>query len=206
MMKLFKSMFILLVSGIISTAKADANIDHNILYYAFKSCVGIKKCELSIPAKKNGKYLFEIFNPPHDEFYLKKNDSESYVIFYKNIYSEDVQSGWAFTKVLKEDKLSLILSLNKINLTLGGIEFLKMGNTDNQVESKNYKFGKYYIDDYYDKNPYIQLQLIKFNKLNGNLVLDCKFYMNNSSVKENYSGIFYSVCSDKKVLYFKNIN
>jgi hypothetical protein len=51
-MKLFKSMFILLVSGIISTAKADENIDHNILYYAFKSCVGIKKCELSIPVKK----------------------------------------------------------------------------------------------------------------------------------------------------------
>ena len=44
---------------------------------------------------------------------------------------------------------------------------------------------------------------ITFKRINDTLLLDCKSYMNNSSVKYGFTGIFYGVCSDNKKVYFK---
>ena len=44
---------------------------------------------------------------------------------------------------------------------------------------------------------------INFKRINDTLLLDCKSYMNNSSVKYGFTGIFYGVCSDNKKVYFK---
>ncbi|MDH0032495.1 MULTISPECIES: hypothetical protein [unclassified Acinetobacter] len=46
--------------------------------------------------------------------------------------------GWANSKVVFDGGKGLILELNKIFLTIGGIDFL-MGDNSNQVQSKNYR-------------------------------------------------------------------
>lgn len=60
----------------------------------------------------------------------------------------------------------------------------------------------YYLDDNYEGAPYYQKN-ITFKRINDTLLLDCKSYMNNSSVKYGFTGIFYGVCSDNKKVYFK---
>lgn len=113
--------------------------------------------------------------------------------------------GWANSKVVFDGGKGLILELNKIFLTIGGIDFL-MGDNSNQVQSKNYRKWIYFLDDNYDKNPYYQKQIVKFVKNKDNtLLLDCKSYMQNKTVEDKLSGIFYNVCSDKSKVFFKRI-
>lgn len=59
--------------------------------------------------------------------------------------------------------------------------------------SNNYRFGFYNLSEEHGKSPYYQNQNINFKKINDNLLLDCKSYMNNSSVKDGLTGIFYGV-------------
>ena len=141
-------------------------------------------------------------SPAHDEFYIKDNNGDFY-LYYKNVYSEDVQVGWAKAKVDKSNNGDLNLTIDKINLALGGVDFIKNGYASIQAESKNYKLGVYYLDDNYEGAPYYQKQKITFKKINDTLLLDCKSYMNNPSVKDSFTGIFYGVCSDHKNVYFK---
>ena len=61
----------------------------------------------------------------------------------------------------------------------------------------------YYLDDNYEGAPYYQKQNITFKRINDTLLLDYKSYMNNSSVKYGFTGIFYGVFSDNKKVYFK---
>ena len=195
--------------GLLCSCTVSADIDkpksNDIsLYYSFKTCEYSGECETSLPSNKLGEYIFRRLEPAHDEFYLKKDKNE-YYIYYKNIYNEDVQVGWAKSKLIKSDNSNLILNINKINLSLGGIDYLKNGYSNREAKSNNYKLGFYNLSENYEGSPYYQNQNINFKKINDNLLLDCKIYMNNSSVKDGLTGIFYGVCSDNKKVYFKVI-
>ena len=45
-------------------------------------------------------YLFKRLDPAYDEFYIKDNNG-NFTLYYKNVYSEDVQIGWAEGKADK---------------------------------------------------------------------------------------------------------
>lgn len=148
--------------------------------------------------------MFKRLEPSHDEFYIK-NNNEDYYLYYKNIYSEDVQMGWAKAKVDNNNQ-ELVLNIDKINLALGGIDFVKNGYLNKQAESKNYKSGIYYLNENYEGAPYYQKQRIVLKKTGNDLVLDCGNYLNNSSIKDNFYGIFYGLCSESKTVYFKQLH
>lgn len=180
-------------------------INFNDTFYSFKICNINSKCKLNKARSNKDQYFFESFDPLSDEFYLKKN-KEGYVLYYKNIYNEDVLMGWANSNVLSENGENLILGINKVFLTMGGVDFLLMGNNSNQVQSRNHKKGIYFLNDNYDKTPYYQKQEIKFTKQkDGTILLDCKAYMKNETIKKQFSGIFYNECSDESKVYFKKI-
>jgi hypothetical protein len=82
---------------------------------------------------------------------------------------------------------------------------LKNGYSNREAKSNNYKLGFYNLSENYGGAPYYQNQNINFKKINDNFLLDCKSYMNNYSVKDGLTGIFYGVCSDNKKVYFKVI-
>lgn len=174
------------------------------LYFSYRICEKSGKCKNFTPTKKVDDYLFKRLNPAYDEFYIKDNNS-NFTLYYKNVYSEDVQVGWAKAKVDKNNN-ELNLNIDKINLALGGIDFIKNGYATKQAESKNFKSGLYYLNDNYEGAPYYQKQKIVFKKIAGDLVLECNSYLNNLSVKDNFYGIFYGVCSDGKKVYFKEVN
>ena len=139
-------------------------------------------------------------------FYIKDHDDDFY-LYYKNIYSEDVQVGWAKAqKLTNNNERELNLEIDKIYLALGGIDFIKNGYANKQAESKNFKLGLYYLEDYYEGTPYYQKQKIVFKKMANDLVLECNSYLNNPSVKDNFYGMFYGICSEGKKVYFKQIN
>ncbi|MGO3384232.1 MAG: hypothetical protein ACTIMQ_05705 [Acinetobacter guillouiae] len=175
------------------------------LYYSYRICEKSGKCQNLTPTKKINNYLFKKLEPAHDEFYIKESNGDFY-LYYKNIYSEDVQVGWAKAKVDRNDNSELSLNFDKINLTLGGIDFIKNGYASKQAESRNSKLGLYYLNDNYEGAPYYQKQKIVFKKTAGNLFLECDSYMANPSVKEGFYGIFYGVCSEGKKVYFKKIS
>ena len=175
------------------------------LYFSYRICEKSGKCKNFTPTKKVDDYLFKRLNPAYDEFYIKDNNS-NFTLYYKNVYSEDVQVGWAKAKVDKNNNNELNLNIDKINLALGGIDFIKNGYATKQAESKNFKSGLYYLNDNYEGAPYYQKQKIVFKKIAGDLVLECNSYLNNLSVKDNFYGIFYGVCSDGKKVYFKEVN
>ena len=127
-------------------------------------------------------------------------------LYYKNVYSEDVQVGWAEAKADKNNSSELSLNIDKVNLALGGIDFIKNGYATKQAESKNFKSGIYYLADNYTGAPYYQKQKIFFKKNAGDLVLDCNSYLNNPSVKNESYGVFYGVCSEGEKVYFKQVN
>ncbi|WP_291374438.1 hypothetical protein [Acinetobacter sp. UBA6720] len=187
------------------TTEADQLKSSNTrLYFSYKICENSGKCKNSIPTKKSDNYLFKKLEPAHDEFYIKDNNGDFY-LYYKIIYSEDVQVGWAKARVDGNNDSELILNIDKINLALGGIDFMKNGYASKQAESKNFKLGIYYLEDEYEDFPYYQKQKIFFKKSAGELVLECNNYLNNSSVKDNFYGIFYGVCSEDKKVYFKQV-
>ena len=193
------------VKSVKSSASLNSFMNFNDTFYSFKICNITGKCQLNKARSNKDQYFFESFAPPNDEFYLKKN-KEGYVLYYKNIYNEDVLMGWANSHILSENDENLILGINKVFLTMGGVDFLLMGDNSNQVQSRNYKKGIYFLNDNYDKNPYYQKQEIKFTKKkDGTIFLDCKAYMKNEMVKKQFSGIFYNECSDESKIYFKKI-
>lgn len=180
-------------------------INFNDTFYSFKICNINGKCRSNKARSDKDQYFFENFDPPNDEFYLKRN-KEGYVLYYKNIYNEDVLMGAANSNILSENNETLVLGINKVFLTMGGVDFLLTGDNSNPVQSRNYKKGLYFLNDNYDKNPYFQKQEIKFTKEDdGSMLLDCKAYMQNETVKEQLAGIFYNECSDKSKIYFKKI-
>ena len=200
-------LYIFPILGLMGSCTVNADVDKSEsnsvdLYYSSKICDDSNKCEISLPLNKSDKYIFKRLEPAHDEFYIKDNNGDFY-LYYKNVYSEDVQVGWAKAKVDKSNNGDLNLTIDKINLALGGVDFIKNGYASIQAESKNYKLGVYYLDDNYEGAPYYQKQKITFKKINDTLLLDCKSYMNNPSVKDSFTGIFYGVCSDHKNVYFK---
>lgn len=202
-----KLFFIILV-GFICACKSEADQSiykkNNIeLYYSYKICKDTDKCKELTPTSKGNDYLFKKLNPPYDEFYLKNNNGD-YYLYYKNIYSEDVQIGWAKAQAT-DNNHELILEIKKINLALGGIDFIKNGYADKQAESKNFKSGIYYLNENYQGSPYDQKQKIIFKKKSNDLILDCDSYLNNTSVKNNFYGIFYGICSEGEKVYFKKI-
>lgn len=174
------------------------------LYFSYRICEKSGKCKNFTPTKKVDDYLFKRLDPAYDEFYIKDNNG-NFTLYYKNVYSEDVQVGWAKAKVDKNNN-ELNLNIDKINLALGGVDFIKNGYATKQAESKNFKSGFYYLDDNYEGAQYYQKQKIVFKKIAGDLVLECNSYLNNLSVKDNFYGIFYGVCSDGKKVYFKEVN
>ncbi|MGQ9374542.1 hypothetical protein ACUM6W_11975 [Acinetobacter tandoii] len=175
------------------------------LYFSYRICENSGKCRNFTPTKKVDDYLFKRLDLAYDEFYIKDNNG-NFTLYYKNVYSEDVQVGWAKTKVDKNNNNELNLNIDKINLVLGGIDFINNGYATKQAESKNFKSGFYYLNDNYEGAPYYQKQKIVFKKIAGDLVLECNSYLNNLSVKDNFYGIFYGVCSDGKKVYFKEVN
>jgi hypothetical protein len=147
------------------------------LYFSYQICENSGKCKDFTPTKKMDNYLFNKFEPPYDEYYIIDNNGE-FILYYKNVYSEDVQVGWAQAKVDKNNSSELILNIDKINLALGGIDFIKNGYASKQAESKNFKSGLYYLNDNYEGAPYYQKQKIVFKKVAGDLVLECNSYLN----------------------------
>ena len=41
---------------------------------------------------------------------------------------------WAKSKLIKSDNINLILNINKINLSLGGIDYLKNGYSNREAK------------------------------------------------------------------------
>jgi hypothetical protein len=175
------------------------------LYFSYRICEKSGKCKNFTPRKKMDNYLFKRLDPAYDEFYIKDNNG-NFTLYYKNVYSEDVQVGWAEAKADKNNSSELSLNIDKVNLALGGIDFIKNGYATKQAESKNFKSGIYYLADNYTGAPYYQKQKIFFKKNAGDLVLDCNSYLNNSSVKNESYGVFYGVCSEGEKVYFKQVN
>ncbi len=175
------------------------------LYFSYRICEKSGKCKNFTPTKKMDNYLFKRLDPAYDEFYIKDNNG-NFTLYYKNVYSEDVQVGWAEAKADKNNSSELSLNIDKVNLALGGIDFIKNGYATKQAESKNFKSGIYYLADNYTGAPYYQKQKIFFKKNAGDLVLDCNSYLNNSSVKNESYGVFYGVCSEGEKVYFKQVN
>lgn len=188
------------------TTEADQPKSSNTkLYFSYRICENSGKCKNFTPTKKMDNYLFKRLDPAYDEFYVKDNNG-NFTLYYKNVYSEDVQVGWAEAKADKNNSSELSLNIDKVNLALGGIDFIKNGYANKQAESKNFKSGIYYLADNYTGAPYYQKQKIFFKKNAGDLVLDCNSYLNNPSVKNESYGVFYGVCSEGEKVYFKQVN
>lgn len=63
----------------------------------------------------------------------------------------------------------------------------------------------YIINDFYDGYSFRQHQKLTFIKKDKQLLFDYKNYMQDLDQRNNYSNMFYSVCSDKEKIYFKEI-
>ncbi len=201
-------LFLLFVISLMYACTTDADQPKSSktkLYFSYRICEKSGKCKNFTPTKKMDNYLFKRLDPAYDEFYVKDNN-DNFTLYYKNVYSEDVQVGWAEAKVDKNDSSELSLNIDKVNLALGGIDFIKNGYANKQAESKNFKSGIYYLADNYTGAPYYQKQKIFFKKNAGDLVLDCNSYLNNPSVKNESYGVFYGVCSEGEKVYFKQVN
>lgn len=199
-------LFVIGLIFICATEAGQPKLTHTKLYFSYHICESSGKCKSFTPTKNADHYLFKKLQPAHDEFYVKDHDGDFY-LYYKNIYSEDVQVGWAKAqKLTNNNERELNLEIDKINLALGGVDFIKNGYANKQAESKNFKLGLYYLEDHYEGAPYYQKQKIVFKKTAGNLFLECDSYMANPSVKEGFYGIFYGVCSEGKKVYFKKIS
>ncbi|WP_248089068.1 hypothetical protein [Acinetobacter radioresistens] len=108
-------------------------------------------------------------------------------------------------KIVADNKNNLIMETNNIFQTLGNYNAIGDGDNSNYISSKNYRRDMYIINDFYDGYSFRQYQKLTFIKKNKQLLLDCKNYMQDLDPKNNYSGIFYNVCSDKEKIYFKEI-
>lgn len=201
-------LFLLFVISLMYACTTEADqpkLSNTKLYFSYRICEKAGKCKNFTPTKKMDNYLFKRLDPAYDEFYIKDNNG-NFTLYYKNVYSEDVQVGWAEAKADKNNSSELSLNIDKVNLALGGIDFIKNGYATKQAESKNFKSGIYYLADNYTGAPYYQKQKIFFKKNAGDLVLDCNSYLNNPSVKNESYGVFYGVCSEGEKVYFKQVN
>ncbi len=190
---------VLLVSGCFNTANTA-----NTVYYSYKKCTLKSVCSEFNYIKYQNSYALFAYKPPVDEFYIKIKDNKYYII-YKNIFSEGVEMGWAQMKIVANNENNLIIETNNIFQTLGNYNIIGNGDNSNYVPSKNYRRDMYKINDFYDGYSFRQYQKLTFIKKNKQLLLDCKNYMQDLDPKNNYSGMFYSVCSDKEKIYFKEI-
>ncbi|WP_249890962.1 hypothetical protein [Acinetobacter calcoaceticus] len=139
-----------------------------------------------------------------DEFYIKIKDDKYYVI-YKNIFMEGVEVGWAQMKIITNNENKLVMETNKIFQTLGNYNSIGGGDNFEYIPSKNYRSNMYVLNDFYDRYSFRQYQKLTFIKKNKQLLLDCKSYMQDLDPKNNLSGMFYGVCTDKEKVYFKEI-
>ena len=201
-------LYIFPIIGLISSCAVNADVNKPEsnsmgLYYSFKICDDSNKCEISLPSSRSGKYVLNTYDPPIDEFYIKKSKN-TYTIFYKNLMVENVEMGWANLKSLNLNNQNLIFEGSKIYQTYGNINSIGGGDSLSDVQSNHAKESFYYLNDYYDKYSFNQKQKIILKKQkDDSLLLDCKTYMKELDPENNYSGIFYGVCSDHKKVYFK---
>ncbi len=143
----------------VCTTEADQPKSSNKkLYFSYRNCEKSGRCKNFTPTKKIDNYLFKRLDPAYDEFYIKDNNG-NFTLYYKNIYSEDVQVGWAEAKADRNNSSELSLNIDKVNLALGEIDFIKNRYSDKQAESKNFKSGIYYLAD-----NYIGTHIIKSKK------------------------------------------
>ncbi|MFX3622167.1 MAG: hypothetical protein ACE3JT_13180 [Acinetobacter radioresistens] len=198
-------LFLISLMYAVTTEAGQPKSSNTKLYFSYRICKNSGKCKHLIPIKKVNNYLFKRLDPARDEFYIKDNN-DNFILYYKNVYSEDVQVGWAEAKADKNNSGELSLNIDKINLALGGIDFIKNGYATKQAESKNFKLGIYYLADNYTGVPYYQKQKIVFKKNAGDLILECNSYLNNPSVKDESYGVFYGVCSEGEKVYFNQVN
>ena len=177
-----------------------------LIYHSYKQCNLKNECENILPQYKDGKAILSSQQPYLDEFYLIENEKK-YSIYYKNLFSEDYEIGWTNLNMIKSNDLALVFEGNKIYQTMGHFNVIAdKGNVDS-VQSENSDKGFYYIDDHYDKFPFNQYQRFTFLKQqDGTLLLDCKSYLKDLDPKNNFSGIFYSVCNEGIRVYFKPIS
>lgn len=177
-----------------------------LIYHSYKQCDLKSECENILPQYKDGQAILSSQQPYLDEFYLIKNE-KNYSIYYKNLFSEDYEIGWANLNTIKANNLALVFESNKIYQTMGHFNAIAdKGNADS-VQSENANKGFYYIDDHYDKFSFNQYQRFIFLKQqDGTLLLDCKSYLKDLDSENSFSGIFYSVCNDGIKVYFKPVS
>lgn len=173
-------------------------------YYAFKQCDIKNNCIILEPSIIDGNFVFNAYDPMRDEFFIKK-DVEEYKIFYKNIMAENIEMGWA-KLTLSQSSEKLIFNVDKIFQTYGKMNPIGGGDSFKDIESSKFKESIYYLKEYYDKYLFNQPQKIILEKQKDNTyLLDCKSYMSHLDPNNNYSGIFYGVCSQDERIYFRII-
>jgi len=173
-------------------------------YYAFKQCNGEQNCRILKPNVLDGSYFLNAYEPNSDEFFIKKN-GEKYEIFYKNLMAENIEMGWAKIFRLNNNE-NLIFNVDKIFQSYGKMNPIGGGDSFKDIESSKSKESIYYINEYYDKYSFKQPQKIILEKQKDNTyLLDCNSYMSDLDPNNNFSGIFYRVCSEGEKIYFKII-
>ncbi|WP_410567559.1 hypothetical protein [Acinetobacter sp. H1(2024)] len=176
----------------------------NAAFYSYKYCTIQNKCKELKYTLNQGSYVLHAYEPPVDEFYIKIKDDKYYVI-YKNIFMEGVEVGWAQMKIITNNEKKLVMETNEIFQTLGNYNSIGGGDNFEYIPSKNYRSNMYVLNDFYDRYSFRQYQKLTFIKKNKQLLLDCKSYMQDLDPKNNLSGMFYGVCTDKEKVYFKEI-
>ena len=180
-------------------------VESNVTYYSYKQCFLDKQCSQTLPQYKNKKIILTANEPYIDEFFLKKI-KDKYIIFYKNLTNENVEIGWSSLKTTIDDDKSLALESRKVYQSYGKYSSLGEGDGSYDVESRHFREGFYYLDDYYDKYSFNQYQKFTFLKQqDGSLLLNCKSYLKDLDSENNFSGMFYWVCKDNIKVYFKAI-
>ncbi len=118
---------------------------------------------------------------------------------------ENIEMGWA-KLTLSQSSEKLIFNVDKIFQTYGKMNPIGGGDSFKDIESSKFKESIYYLKEYYDKYLFNQPQKIILEKQKDNTyLLDCKSYMSHLDPNNNYSGIFYGVCSQDERIYFRII-
>ncbi|MCL6241563.1 MULTISPECIES: hypothetical protein [Acinetobacter] len=173
-------------------------------YYAFKQCNVKRNCRILKPSVLDESYFLNAYKPNNDEFFIKKN-GENYEIFYKIFMIENIEMGWAKLTRLNNNE-NLIFNVDKIFQSYGKMNPIGGGDSFKDVESSKSKESIYYLNEYYDEYSFKQPQKIILEKQKDNTyLLDCNSYMSDLDPKNNFSGIFYRVCSEGEKIYFKII-
>lgn len=173
-------------------------------YYAFKQCNGESSCRILKPSVQDGSYFLNAYTPNKDEFFIKKI-GENYEIFYKNLMVENTEMGWAKLTRLNNNE-NLIFNVDKIFQSYGKMNPIGGGDSFRDIESSKSKESIYYISEYYDGYSFKQPQKIILEKQKDNTyLLDCNSYMKDLDPNNNFSGMFYGVCSEGEKIFFKII-